>query len=215
MDQPISFSTQILSSLTTTKPNSKDKEKAKKVAKSSKSPEVHGNAQLNPSSVVKHKPTFISEGKSKLSSHLTYTPEFNMNSLSILCKVINPKSKRSLFIRAIFDNYSSVTILCQSIAEKLKLGGKKVDLSFSTTGNSCQFYKDQLEVICVLRALDDSYESDPIQAVTLKTLSRQFRRPRLNVAKFPYLSMIDNFTEDCNAEPEHPIIDMLNGNPWT
>ena len=177
--------------------------------------EVHGDAQLNPSSVVKHKPTFFSEEESRLSSHLTYTPEFNMNPLSVLCKVINPASKKSLVIRAIFDNCSSVTILRRSIAEKLELSGKKVDLSFTTTGNSGQFYKDQLEVICVLRALDDSYESDPIQAVTLKTLSRQFRRPRLNVAQFPYLSMIDDFTEDYNAEPQHPIIDMLIGNPYS
>ena len=93
------------------------------------------------------------------------------------------------------------------------MGGKNVDLSFTTTGNSCQFYKDQLEVICVLRALDNSYESDPIQAVTLNTLSRQFRRPRLNVAKFPYLSMIDDFTEDYDAEPQHPNIELLIGQP--
>ena len=53
-------------------------------------------------------PTFCGGGQCvicvSLILHLTYTPAYNMNPLSVLCKLINLKTKVSLTVRALFDN---------------------------------------------------------------------------------------------------------------
>ena len=103
----------------------------------------------------------------------------------------------------------------RGIAEKLGLGTRKVDLSFTTTGNSCQLYKDELEVEFVLQSLKGNYTSNLIQAVTLPQVSRSFRRPRLNMESFPYLASIDDYTENYDTNPTHATVDLLIGNPYS
>ena len=53
-------------------------------------------------------PTFCGGGQCvicvSLILHLTYTPAYNMNPLSVLCKLMNLKIKVSLTVRALFDN---------------------------------------------------------------------------------------------------------------
>ena len=219
MDPPISFSTQNLSTSSPSEPNINQEEEAKKMSKTNQLPNVPGDAHLNSLTVAKPKSTSFSEEESRRTSplvmHHTYTPKFNMNPLSVLCKVINPKSGKSQTIRAIFDDCSSVTIMRRGIAEKLGLGTRKVDLSFTTTGNSCQLYKDELEVEFVLQSLKGDYTSNLIQAVTLRQVSRSFRRPRLNMESFPYLASIDDYTEDYDTDPTHATVDLLLGNPYS
>ena len=100
-----------------------------------------------------------------------YQPKYNMNPLSVLCKVINPANNKSQNIRVIFDKCLSVTLLRHSVAEKLGLGSKSVDLAFTTTGISCQHYKDELDVKFLLQSLNGNFTSHPIQAVTIKEVS--------------------------------------------
>ena len=54
-------------------------------------------------------PPFCGRGQcvkcSSLRMHLTYTPALKVIPLSVLCMLINLKSKKSLKIRALFDNY--------------------------------------------------------------------------------------------------------------
>ena len=135
------------------------------------------NTVMDP--VPDESPTFCGGGQCancvSLISHLTYTPAYNMNPLSVLCKLINSKTKKSLIVRALFDNCSNVTVLRRSIAEKLELGLKNVDVSFTSTGGSCSLFKDQVEVEFVLQSLIGTYTSPLIQAVTLPTVSHTFR----------------------------------------
>ena len=163
-------------------------------------------------------PTFCGGGQCvncvSLISHLTYTPAYNMNPLSVLCKLINLKTKNSLIVRALFDNCSNVTVLRRSIADKIDLGLKNVDVSFTGTGGSCSLFKDQVEVEFVLQSLDGKYTSPLIQAVTLPTVSHTFRRPVLNPCNFPHLKGIKDYTEDYTAPPTHQVVDLLIGQPF-
>ena len=158
------------------------------MSKTNQLPNVPGDAHLNSLTVAKPKSTSFSEEESRrtptLVMHHTYTPKFNMNPLSVLCKVINPKSGKSQMIRAIFDECSLVTIMRRGIAEELGLGTKKVDLSSTTIKNLCQFYKDEFDIEFVLQSLKSNYTSNLIQAVTLPQVSQSFRCPRLNMEKF-------------------------------
>ena len=174
------------------------------------------NTVMDP--VPDESPTFCGGGQCancvSLISHLTYTPAYNMNPLSVLCKLINSKTKKSLIVRALFDNCSNVTVLRRSIADKLELGLKNVDVSFTGTGGSCSLFKDQVEVEFVLQSLVGTYTSPLIQAVTLPTVSHTFRRPVLNPCKFPHLREINDYTEDYTAPPTHKVVDLLIGQPF-
>ena len=134
-----------------------------------------------------------------------------MNPLSVICKLINSKTKKSLIVRALFDNCSNVTVLRRSIADKLELGLKNVDVSFTGTGGSCSLFKDQVEVEFVLQSLVGTYTSPLIQAVTLPTVSHTFRRPILNPCKFPHLREINDYRENYTAPPTHNVVDLLIG----
>ena len=164
------------------------------------------------------KPTFCRGGQCikcvSLISHLTYTPAHNMTPLSVLCKLINLKTKQSLTVRALFDNCSNITVLRRFVADKLKLGLRNVDISFTGTGGSCSLFKDQVEVEFVLQSLNGKYTSPPIQAVTLPSVSHTFQRPALNPREFPHLSGIKDYTEDYTAPPTHQVVDLLIGQPF-
>ena len=119
-----------------------------------------------------------------------------------------------LIVRALFDNCSNVTVLRRSIANKLKLGLKNVDVSFTGTGGSCSLFKNQVEVEFVLQSLNGKYTSPWIQEVTLPTVSHSFRRPILDPGEFPYLKGIEDYTEDYSAPPTHQVVDLLIGQPF-
>ena len=175
MDPQISFSTQNFSASLPSVANINQTDEAEKMPKTNQLPNVPKDANLNSLIVAKPKSTSFSVEESRhtptLIMHYTYILKFNVNPLSVLCIVINPKHGKSKTIRAIFDDCSSVTIMRRGIAEKLGLGTRKVDLSFTTTGNSCQLYKDELEVEFVLQSLKGNYTSNLILAVTLPQVS--------------------------------------------
>ena len=113
----------------------------------------------------------------------------------------------------IFDNCLPVTLLGRKVAKNLSLGSKPVELAFTTIGNSCQTHKDEFEVNLLLKAINSDFTSHQIQAVTIKEVSRKFKRPIIHVNQIPHLEKINDLTEDYSAAPKYATVELLLGNP--
>ena len=137
-----------------------------------------------------------------------------MNPLSVICLLINARSKEQMLIRALFDNCSNVTVLRRAISDQLKLGHKKVDISFTGTGGFCSLFQDQEECEFLLSTLDGRYTSPLIQCVTIPVIAKNFRRPVLNPKDYGHLKHIEDFTEDYTKQSSHKSVDLLIGHPF-
>ena len=160
----------------------------------------------------------LEEDVQPLMSCLSYNPEFQYCPFTLMCYIVNPRTKKRKKIKIALDSCSNITILKDSVAKELELEGKTVNLSFDSTGCISNSYKNREDVEFTLRDVFGKYESSQIQAVTLPKVSTGCQRITINPKEFSHLKHIEDFTEDLPQSAKqfkkHPTVQLLLGLPW-
>ena len=155
-------------------------------------------------------------------SFSTYAPrvkqdaKFNPLSLLVYIQNVETGDEQQTLARIMLDDCSQLTAVRSSVASKLELGKRKVDVSFSGTGGKCQVYKDQKSVRFQLKSLDGKFTSPILSGVTLPEITKGYRRPIVDFSKHENLKNIKTLecSEDYSEEPIHPMVDVLVGIPF-
>ena len=138
---------------------------------------------------------YTQEDFSKLNSCASYCPLYRCNPQTVMVWIVNIETGEKVLKRLIFDNCSNISVLKQSVAEEIGIVGKSCHLSFTGTGSLNNEFYNRKDVQFVIKDVFGTFQTEPIQAVTLPDVSFGFERITIDPKEHSHLKTINNFTE--------------------
>ncbi len=128
---------------------------------------------------------------------------------TLKCWIIGPDGQRQV-IRVALDSLSQISLIKRSLANDLGLMGPSYDLQLMVAGGGQTERTKEKRVHFKLQSLDNTFESPPIEAVTIKQINTDFEGVHFNPSKYNHLKGI-TFTEEYPSETAP--VDILIGEP--
>jgi len=95
----------------------------------------------------------------------------------------------------------------------LALEGEKTQLDLGLVGNATNLYSEEKIVYIALEALDGSFTTEPLQAITIKETAAPLPAVRLDPTTVPYIKQF-NFTETYPQTQDQPLDILLDVNTF-